>query len=111
MRRNGRDRDDKHRNIHHAACRLARHCCRLVLGSASVQECLLGQGHDVDLPPQRHLHLQLFSAVLHDGADVHDRAVAQPQRTLPPHYRTQETPTHPDPYHHFHPPPPPPAAG
>ena len=36
----------------HTAFRLARHRRRLVLGSASVQECLLGQGHDVDLPPE-----------------------------------------------------------
>ena len=63
-----------------AASRLARHRRRLVLGPAGVQERLLGEGHDVDLPPQRHLHLQLLSAFLHDGADVHDRALAEPER-------------------------------
>ncbi len=64
------------------ACRLARHRRRLVLGSARLQECLLGEGHDVDLPPQRHLHLQLFPAVVHDGANVHDRAVANPSEVF-----------------------------
>ena len=80
----GRNCADKHRRIACAACRLARHRRRLVLGSARLQECLLGEGHDVDLPPQRHLHLQLFPAVVHDGANVHDRAVAQSQRSLRP---------------------------
>src|SRR5205823_10043810 len=55
---------DEYGRSPYAACRLARHRRRLVLGPAIIQECLLGQGHDVDLPPERHLHLQLFSAVL-----------------------------------------------
>ena len=41
---------------------LARHRRRLVLRPARVQERLLGQGHDVDLPAQRHLHLRLLPA-------------------------------------------------
>ena len=35
---------------------LARLRRRLVLGPASVQDCHLGQGHGVDLPPERHLY-------------------------------------------------------
>ena len=49
----------------------------LVDGSGNVQEGPLGEGHDVDLPPERHLHLQLFPDVLHDRAFVNDDAVAQ----------------------------------
>ena len=41
----------------------------LGVGSAGVQERLLGKGHDVDFPPQRHLHLQLLAALVHDGAE------------------------------------------
>ena len=36
----------------------------------------------MDLPPQRHLHLRLLPALLHDGAHVHARAVAQSERGL-----------------------------
>ena len=49
---------------------------RLVLRPAGVQECLLGEGHDVDLPAQRHLYFQLLSDVVYDGTDVHDGALA-----------------------------------
>ena len=60
----------------------ARHRRRLVLGPAGVQERPLGQGDDVDLPAQRHVHLQLVPDLVHDGADVHDGPVAQPERGL-----------------------------
>ncbi|MGY4429763.1 heme/copper-type cytochrome/quinol oxidase subunit 3 [Bradyrhizobium sp. F1.13.1] len=99
----GRNGADKQRRTAGAACRLARHRRRLVLGSARLQERFLGEGHDVDLPPQRHLHLQLFPVVVHDGANVHDRAVAQSQRGLRPHDRGKENPAHPDCDHDLHP--------
>ena len=61
------------------AFRLARDRRGLVLRPTGIQERLLGQGHDVDLPPERHFYLQLLSPFLHDCADVDDRAMAEPE--------------------------------
>jgi len=36
----------------------------------------------VDLPPQRYIHLQLFSDLVHDGADVHHRAWPNPSEVF-----------------------------
>src|SRR5262249_18567656 len=101
-RENDRRSAGKYRCSPHAAYRVARHRRRLVLRPASVQECLLGEGHDVDLPPERHLHLQLFSAVLHDGADVDDRTLAQSESSLRFDDRRYDHPPHPDRHHDLH---------
>ncbi len=70
---------------------LARRRRRLVVGPAGVQECLLGEGHDVDLPPRATRSSSAASCiVLHDGAHVHGRAVAQSERGLRPEHRRRE---------------------
>jgi len=50
----------------------------------------LGQGDDVDLPPQRHLHFHLFSDLVHECTNIHHHTLAQPERSL----RTQHRESH-----------------
>ena len=75
-------RADEHGGGSPAARWFGRHRRRLVLGSAGVQERPLGQGDDVDLPPQRYVHLQLVSDLVHDGANIHYRPLAQPSEVF-----------------------------
>jgi len=42
----------------------------------------LGQGDDVDLPPQRHLHFHLFSDLVHECTNIHHHTLAQPSEVF-----------------------------
>src|SRR6202012_3668577 len=75
LRRRTLNRKKRSRDEHHRRERSTRTDLRLVAGSPGPGR-VLGQGHDVDLPAQRHVHLQLLPDRLHDGAFVPYPALA-----------------------------------
>src|SRR5438067_13469029 len=91
----GRTCRDNCGRIRRRARRLAGSRRRLVGGQAGVP-CPLGQGDDVDLPPQRYLHLHLFPHFVHECTNIRHRALAESERGLLPRHRRRAHPADPD---------------